>query len=274
MTDPDLIRRLRSHYEARAFSPALVDRLCLEIDRRSGESGVEIAKGWWVAVERLIEVFEPIEQSTRPAVLYPTPAAILCLSFGYRLDSPFARTPEARRPGPNNTSLAQMTERCHRLFPDACVAVQHEVGLALAERGSLEPLLTTPARDWNTREVLDYFVAHLPSEAFFSTRSVMVVSHLHHYGRIALLLEHDGLEAFPPPKEVMAYADYDVAEAQPRFRSPWEYLVNDFLAICKLAARAPSSSRPRTNHAPFSPAPRAGGSTTGDHARTHRTSTP
>jgi hypothetical protein len=245
MTDPDLTRRLRLHYEARAFSPALVDRLCLEIDRRSGESGVEIAKGWWVPVERLVDAFEPIEQSTRPAVLYPTPAAILCLSFGYRLDQPFARTPGDRRPGPNNTSLAQMTERCHRLFPDACVAVQYEVGLALAERGSLEPMITTPARDWNTREVLDYFVDHLPSEVFAGSRSVLVVSHLHHYGRIALLLESDGLEAFPPPKEVTAYADYDVAEAQPRFRSPWEYLVNDFLAICKIAARAPSTSQLR-----------------------------
>ena len=251
MTDPDLTRRLRLHYEARAFSPALVDRLCLEIDRRSGEPGVEIAKGWWVSVERLIEALEPIEQTTRPAVLYPTPAAILCLAFGYRLDSPFARTPDARRPGPNNTSLAHMTERCHRLFPDACVAVQHEVGLALSERGSLAPTITTPARDWNTREVLDYLVGHLPSALFAVNRSVVVVSHLHHYGRIALLLEGDGLEAFPPPKEVTAYADYDASEAQPRFRSPWEYLVNDFLAICKIAARAPSSSRPRIAGTPF-----------------------
>jgi hypothetical protein len=243
MTDPDLTRRLRLHYEARAFSPALIDRLCREIDRRSGEAGVEIAKGWWVPVERLVEALEPIEQTTRPAVLFPAPAAILGLSFGYRLDSPFARTPEARRPGPNNTSLAQMTDRCHRLFPDACVAVQHEIGLALADRGCVAPAIVTPARDWNTREVLDYFVSQLPSTLFASNRSVLVVSHLHHYGRIALLLESDGLEACPPPKEVTAYADYDVAEAQPRFRSPWEYLVNDFLAICKLAARAPSSSR-------------------------------
>lgn len=238
MTNPDLKKRVRLHYEARSFSPALVHRLCDEIDRRSGDAGVEIATGWWVSATRLLEAFEPIEQSTRPAVLHPAPAAILTLSFGYRLDSPFARHPADREAGPNNATLATMTERCHRFFPDAWLAVQHEVGLGLAQRGTLEADLVTPARDWNTSEVLTYFLDHLPGCAFGNQRNVIVVSHLHHYGRIALQLSRFGIEAFPPPKEVAAYADYDAAEAQPRFRSPWEYLVNDFLAICKLAAQS------------------------------------
>ena len=249
MTDRDLTKRVRLHYAARAFSPALVERLCAEIDRRSGDAGVEIAKGWWVSAERLLELFEPIEQGTRPAVLHPAPAAILTLSFGYRLDSPFARFPEDRKPGPNNASLAAMTERCQRLFPDAWVAVQHEVGLALGERSNLEPDLVTPARDWNTAQVLSFFLEHLPGYAFTSTPSIIVVSHLHHYGRAALFLGRAGLETFPPPKEVMAYADYDAGEAQPRFRSPWEYLVNDFLAICKTATETRTFSEANPLHA-------------------------
>ena len=59
-------------------------------------------------------------------------------------------------------------------------------------------------------------------------------------------------EAFPAPKEVPAYADYGPAEAQPRFRSPWEYLVNDFLALCK-ASSAPRSPAPSPTAQRFSP---------------------
>jgi hypothetical protein len=205
-----------------------------------------------VSSERLLEAFEPIEQSTRPAVLHPAPAAILTLSFGYRLDSPFARFPEDRQPGPNNTALAAMTERCHRLFPEAWVAAQYEVGLALELRGNLEPHLVTPARDWNTPQVLAYFSERLPEQAFTTARKVILVSHLHHYGRAALLLQQLGLETFPPPKEVVAYADYDPGEAQPRFRSPWEYLVNDFLAICKSASEARTFADTISVRAPFS----------------------
>ncbi len=252
MTDPHLARCVRQHYEARAFSPALVERLCVEIGRRGGERGVEIAKGWWVSPGRLREVFEPIAQSTQPAVLHPAPSAILALSFGYRFDSPFARFPEDRKPGPNNASLAAMTERCHELFPEAWIAVQHEVGLALDASGTLEPELVSPARDWNTAQVPSFFIDHLPRITFASNRRVIVVSHLHHSGRCALLLERAGLESFPPPKEVMAYADYDAAEAQPRFRSPWEYLVNDFLAICKIATETRTFA---DSNAPETPLP-------------------
>jgi hypothetical protein len=251
MADPSLTKRVRTHYEARAFSPALIERLCAEIDRRTGDSGVEIASGWWVSAERLLEAFEPIEQSTRPAVLHPPPSAILTLSFGYRLNSLFARHPEDRQPGPNNTALAAMTERCHRLFPDAFVAAQYEVGLALGDRSAIDPQLLTPAQDWNTPQVLAFFVERLPARTLTENRNVIVVSHLHHYGRAALLLRQSGLETFPPPKEVVAYADYDAHEAQPRFRSPWEYLVNDFLAICKSASEGRTFADTKLVHAHF-----------------------
>lgn len=165
MTDPELSKRVREHYAGRAFSPSLVSRLCAEIERRSGPSGVEIAKGWWVATEPLIGAFEPIDQATRPSVLHASPAAILTLTFGYRLESPTARFPEDRQPGPNNVALALMTERCHRLFPDAWVATQYEVGLALRDRNGTAPDLVTPARDWNTTQVIEYFVECMPGHA-------------------------------------------------------------------------------------------------------------
>ncbi|GEM_PF-3445119 len=250
MKHPALTKRVRTHYEGRAFSPRLVDGLCEEIERRTRPDGVEIAKGWKIPVEQVLEVFEPVEQAPRPAILHPAPAAILALSFGYRLDSPFARLPEDRCAGPNNEALAEMTRRCHALFPEAWVGVQHEVGVALAEtdepEDTLSPELITPPRDWNTSQVLAYFVEHLPRYAFAGNRCVIVVSHLHHYGRAEILLSRDGLEAFPAPKEVPAYADYDPGEAQPRFRSPWEYLVNDFLALCKASAapRTPAIDPP------------------------------
>lgn len=248
MTHPALTRRIRAHYESRAFSPRLVDALCEEIERRTHRDGVEIARGWRIAVDRVLELFEPVEQTPRPAILHPHPAAILALSFGYRLDSPFARRPEDRQPGPNNQALAAMTARCHALFPEAWIGVQHEVGLALAAGDGPTPQLVTPPRDWNTSQVLAHFVSRLPRYAFAGNRCVIVVSHLHHYGRCEIMLAREGLEAFPAPKEVAAYADYDGGEAQPRFRSPWEYLVNDFLSLCKSAAsatRGPAAEAPR-----------------------------
>ncbi len=240
-----LIARVREHYESRAFSPRLVDSLCAEIQRRSHPDGLEIAQGWRVPTQTLCETFQPVEQTRRPAMLHPAPAAILAFSFGHRLDAPFARRPGERRPGPNNEALATMTRRCHAIFPEAWIAVQHEVGLALSggEAAPLVPSLVGPARDWSTQQVVEHFVDHLPAYAFGPGRCLIVVSHLHHYGRIELLLARAGLEAYPAPKEVAAYADYDPQEAQPRFRSPWEYLVNDFLAICK-TSRARGAQRP------------------------------
>jgi hypothetical protein len=232
-----LIARVREHYESRCFSPRLVDSLCGEIERRSHPDGLEIAQGWRVPMQTLCETFRPVEQSHRPAMLHPAPAAILAFSFGHRLDAPFARRPTERRPGPNNEAIAAMTRRCHAIFPEAWIAVQHEVGLALSEADGdpLVPPLVGPARDWSTQQVVDHFVDHLPAYAFAPGRCLIVVSHLHHYGRIELLLARAGLDAYPAPKEVAAYADYDPQEAEPRFRSPWEHLVNDFLAICKTA---------------------------------------
>lgn len=260
MLNQRLIARVREHYESRSFSPRLVESLCLEIERRTHPDGLEIARGWHVPLEALCETFAPVEQARRPAILHPAPAAILAFSFGCRLDSPFARRPDERRPGPNNEALAGMTRACHAIFPEAWIAAQHEVGLALAadEAGRITPELVTPPRDWNTQQVVDHFVAHLPRYAFVGNRCVIVVSHLHHYGRIEQLLARHGLEAFPVPKEVAAYADYDPGEAQPRFRSPWEYLVNDFLAMCKTTPRpaptaAPSAPRPGTDFGRPSP---------------------
>ena len=232
MNEPNYMKRIRNHYLGRAFSRELVSMLCDEIDRRAGSRGVEIAQGRWVSPEALDEAFVPVETKSRPTALQPRPAAIIAMSFGYRLDSPFARFPEDRRPGPNNEILSEIAERCSRIFPEAQLAVQHEVGIALAESGGPKPEITSPAQDWNTNQVLAYFLDHLPPNLFASNRNVIVVSHLHHYGRCALRLRHAGLEAAVPPQEIASYANYDPSEAQPRFRSPWEYLLNDFLGLC------------------------------------------
>ncbi len=237
MDIPKLIKRVRAHYEGRAFSPRLVTQLCDEIERRAHPEGLEIARGFRVPIELLLDIFQPVEQTPRPAILHPAPAAILAMGFGYRMDAPFARYPEDRTPGPNNIAIAEMTERCHALFLEAWLGAQYEVGLALAANQGTKPELITPARDWNTAQVLDYYVENLPRYAFAQNRCVIVVAHLHHYGRCEALLARAGIEAFPAPKEVAAYADYDAAEAQPRFRSPWEYLVHDFLALSKDATR-------------------------------------
>ena len=169
MLNQRLIARVREHYESRSFSPRLVESLCLEIERRTHPDGLEIARGWHVPLEALCEVFAPVEQARRPAILHPAPAAILAFSFGCRLDSPFARLPDERRPGPNNEALAGMTRACHAIFPEAWIAaLQHEIGLALAaeDTARITPELVTPPRDWNTQQVVDHFVAHLPRYAF------------------------------------------------------------------------------------------------------------
>jgi len=250
-----LIPRVRTHYELRGFSPVAIDMLCDEIHERSSDAGMRTASGRWESIDRLLDVFEPIEQSPQPAILHPEPVAIFGLSFGYRLDSPFARFPKDRRPGKNNEALAKQLERCHRIFPDARVAVQHEIGLALEspaptgepnERAHVEADLLSPARDWTTTEVLSYFIKNLPDKVFDKSRSILVVSHVHHFGRCAFILSRAGFDPLIAPKEAVAYSDYDEHEAQPRFRSSWEYLLNDFLSLCKTSPSAQNLADPQT----------------------------
>lgn len=233
-----LTRRIRSHYESRHFSAALIDMLCDEAERRMSNEGLRIAAGRFASVERLIGIFEPIDQSQSPATLEAEPAALIGLAFGYRLDSPFARFPEDRRPGKNNAAIALQLEHCRLLFPTAWIAAQHEVGLALCESGEVKPDLAMPARDYTTVEALSYIIEHLPRIAFGGNRSIVIVSHAHHYGRCALFLSRAGFEPRMPPKEVVPYTGYDEHGAQPRFRSPWEYLLNDFIVQCQSSTSA------------------------------------
>ena len=239
---PELTKKVKTHYALRGFNPVAIDMLCAEINERSSAAGLKIAEERWESIGRLLDVFEPIEQAPLPAILHPDPAAIFALSFGYRLDSPFARFPEDRQPGKNNTAIAAQLERCQRIFPDAWVAAQYEVGLALEQATGLDrtdedpvarPDLSSPPRDWTTPEVLSYFIDNLPSQIFTDNRSIVVVGHLHHFGRCAFMLSRAGLEPLVAPKEAVAYKEYDEREAQPRFRSAWEYLLNDFLSLCK-----------------------------------------
>jgi len=87
---PTLARKVRTHYESRGFSRVAIDMLCDEIESRCSDAGLQIATGRWEPIGRLLDVFEPIEQTPSPAILHPEPAAIFALSFGYRIDSPFA----------------------------------------------------------------------------------------------------------------------------------------------------------------------------------------
>jgi len=232
-TTRELIRRVRAHYESRGFDAILITMLCEEIVRRSSAAGICVAKGRWESVNRLVDVFDPIEQNPIPAVEHPEPVAILAMSFGYRLDSPFARLPRDRQPGPNNLAIARQLQDCHRIFPDAWVAVQHEIALALDPLDELVPDLISPACDWTTAEVLTHFLDHLRNTALSGNRNIILASHLHHFGRCAFLLSLDGFESIVPPVEAKAYDGYDEQEAQPRFRSAWDYLLNDFLALCR-----------------------------------------
>lgn len=246
----ELVHRVRAHYESRGFDTLLVTLLCEEIDRRCSVAGICVAKGRWESVYRLIDFFEPIEQDPIPAVEHPEPVAILAMSFGYRLDSPFARLPRDRQPGPNNLAVARQLEHCHRIFPNAWIAVQHEIALALAqtrEVDDLEPLyelvpdVVSPARDWTTTEVLSHFLDRLRNTALAGNRNIIIASHRHHFGRCSFLLSRGGFESIVPPIEATAYDGYDEQEAQPRFRSAWDYLLNDFLALC----RTPQSTSER-----------------------------
>jgi hypothetical protein len=238
----ELIRRVRTHYERRGFGAILIKMLCEEIDHRCSQAGIRVANGRWQSMERLIDVFEPIEQSPIPGIQHPEPVAILAMSFGYRLDSPFARFPKDRQPGPNNLAIARQLQHCHRIFPNTWIAVQHEIALALIELRELDrpdpfaelvPNVISPARDWTTTEVLCHFINHLRDTALGGSRNIIVASHLHHFGRCSLLLSRAGFESMPPPLEAKAYDEYDAREAQPRFRSAWDYLLNDFLALCR-----------------------------------------
>jgi hypothetical protein len=247
---PALTRKVRTHYEIRGFSPIVIDMLCVEIDARSSDAGLRIADERWESIDRLLDVFEAIEHEPLPAILHPDPAAIFALSFGYRLDSPFARRPEDRQPGKNNTAIAAQLERCQRIFPDAWVAAQYEIDLALGrtaysdqtpEASIAPPDLISPPRDWTTTEVLSYFIDNVPRRIFAGGRSIIVVSHLHHFGRCAFMLSRAGFEPLIAPKETLSYQGYDEQEAQPRFRSAWEYLLNDFLSLCKASGQRASS---------------------------------
>jgi hypothetical protein len=121
----------------------------------------------------------------------------------------------------------------------------HDVSRALDQASELDELeglspdLISPPCDWTTAEVLSHFVKHLRETALSGNRSIIVASHLHHSGRCSFLLSRAGFEALTPPAEVEVYADYEEEEeAQPRFRSGWDYLLNDFLALCRILGSA------------------------------------
>ena len=252
-----LTHQVRTHYALRGFSSVVINMLCAEIGDRSSEAGLRIAAGRWESIERLLGVFEPIEQTPEPASLHPEPIAIFALSFGYRLDSPFASRPEDRQPGRNNLAIATQLERCQRIFPNAWVAAQYEIGLARemakhlapsGEEAGTPPNFVSPARDWTTAEVLACFMDNVLRRDLHGNRSILVVCHRHHFGRCAFHLARAGFEGLIAPKEAVAYDQYDEREAQPRFRSAWEYLLNDFLSLCNASRVLPELSNPTNNH--------------------------
>lgn len=155
--------------------------------------------------------------------------AIFAFSCGYQLAHLEEPKPKNRRPGKNNTRLAEIAAllaQKHRkpLF------VQFEIA-AVPALSSFEKYESTK-EDLGTKDVISQFMAIAESHKVKPV-SVIVVAHGHHIERCIRLLDKyfsvKGLRSGAAP-----YYEYDPDECQPRAMSAEDYIVSDFISMAAM----------------------------------------
>lgn len=228
-----LLTEIEAHYQARGFIGQFADapsELAKTV-QRSYRSGMLILPGAVLKCD-VKKLSSPLgSRSPRPADAgdLRQAAAIFAFSFGYRLKSGQHIGPQARLPGKNNRALADITAALKSELPSVPVFAQFEIADALEDRDPPVPVeCRTPAEDWGTKTVLDYFLRSHGWRALPGDSSVLVVAHAHHLTRCCMLVEEVGLRCLLPQR---SYNEYDPAEKQPRVKDHIEFIHSDFISL-------------------------------------------
>jgi hypothetical protein len=226
-----LAQEIESHYQSRGFSKKAIGALLNSIGR-SHKHGTLFLPGAVLRcdVTKLLGQFG-LQQDAAPATReeLQSASAIFAFSFGYRLKSGQGSLPAARLPGKNNRELAEIVADLHSQFSNVLLCAQFEIADALEDRDPPIPVHSrTPAEDWGTKAVLDYFLRDIGWRILNADNSVIVVAHAHHVGRCLILVGDIGLRGLLPSR---SYAGYDRHEQQPRVKGEIAFIHSDFVSL-------------------------------------------
>jgi hypothetical protein len=232
MTDPEIIEMICRHYADRGFPGPSIQylRSLLSVDLAAGSFSAvgSLAFKSPVKFSSLERCFPVPSQPPRTNESYAEPDAIFSFAFGYRLKSRAAPGTEARLPGQNNRALAAISRTLKLLFGVPLYA-QFEISDALDDMTEVRADYSTPAEDIGTKRVIEHFLAEINRKNQPKPNKVIVVAHQHHVARCILILRSDfRITAIPSVDE---YSQYDPQEAQPRVRSPEEFIASDFVSM-------------------------------------------
>lgn len=229
-----LLFEVTAHYRSRGFPNSALSHLrwtlLSNVDLDTGRFCLKTAyPGCEKSIAELLGLFQPVRDADADADQRVT--AVFGFAFGYRMDEWWAGTRPTdelearlrRRPGKNNTALAEIAEAIHakRNLP---LYLQFEIADALTKT-SVE--FSSSRKDQGTFAVAAEFLDHAKKKAL-NTDYVLLLAHRHHYERCRIVLQRMGVQTAPIPNP---YDGYDEDEAQPRVMSADEYIVNDFASM-------------------------------------------
>ena len=227
-----LLVEVSRHYKERGFErPAIsVLRSTITSNTKGGRFVIHNAlQNFDCAIVDLLCHFKPPSAAASEAELSAA-NAIFAFSCGYQLENLNDPTPQNRRPGQNNTKLAEIVASLleKNRIP---LFVQFEIAGAREFPGIRK--FESTKEDLGTKDVISQFVAMAKSHQL-KLESVVVVAHGHHIERCIRLLE----KYFPRSKGLRPasaqYFAYDPYECQPRAMGPEEYIVSDFVSMAAM----------------------------------------
>jgi len=232
MTKTEIIEMICRHYSYRGLSGPSIEYLksllsVLSADRPFSDIGSLTLRSP-VTFSSLELCFPIPAQSPGINENYADVEAIFSFAFGYRLKSRATPGIEARLPGKNNRALATISQELKNRW-NVPLYAQFEISDALDDLTEIHADYSTPAEDIGTKKVIEYFLAENEKKKQAKPKKVIVVAHQHHMARCVLILRSDfGIIGIPSAEE---YNQYDPLEAQPRVKSPEEFIVNDFVSM-------------------------------------------
>lgn len=233
MTSAELIDTICRHYIFRGFPGPSVEylRSLLYIAAEAGTVSVigSLSLRNPIAFSYLDCTFPIPPQPPRTIENYKGAEAIFAFAFGYRQKSRIpAQDVEARLPGNNNRALAMISTRL-KLSLAIPLYSQFEVSDAIDDTTEARADYSTPAEDIGTPKVINHFLNAIGKKGQTKPKKVIVVAHKHHVARCVLILRSDfDIVGIPSVEE---YDQYDPREAQPRVKSPEEFIVSDFVSM-------------------------------------------
>lgn len=227
-----LLVEVSRHYKERGFDPHAIQvlRTFITSYTKGGKLAVHnTLQNLDCAIVDLLCHFRAPSAASSPDELRDADA-IFAFSCGYQSKNLKDPTPQNRRPGKNNTQLAEIVASLIEDDPKP-LFVQFEIADARAFPGIRK--FKSTKEDLGTRDVISQFVAMAKSHKL-KLGSVIVVAHGHHIERCIRLLD----KYFPEVKGLRPtaanYFCYDPDECQPRAMGPEDYIISDFISMAAM----------------------------------------